>query len=109
MKLRHISVLAVVVLIAGCAGTIQFASISEAYKHYDEGDYEEALVLIQRAENASEMTPGQKAEFAFLKAQAYEGLGQADDAAILYTYIRDQHPSSEYGYRARRKLERTAP
>lgn len=88
-------------LSTGCAGTLQYASISEAYKSYERGKFEKTLVLASRAENARPMTRDQKAEIAYLKAQAFVGLGQAAKAKALYDYIEHEHASSQYAYLVR--------
>ena len=106
MKTRIASILILAGTITACAGTLQTASISEAYKKYEKDDFKGTLELISRAENAREMFPDQKAEMAYLKALAYEELGEDDLAKALYLYIDEQHPGSQHAYLAREKLDR---
>lgn len=107
MRMRLLGVLSLSLLATGCAGTIQTASISEAYKKYEKQDYKETLMLISRAENAQEMHAEQKAEMTYLKARTYEALGETGLARTLYEYLREQHPESQYGYLADRMLSAT--
>jgi len=90
--------------LVACAGTMQTASVLEAYKKYENQDYEQTLVLIKRAENAKETTKEMKAELTYLKAQTYENLGQIDLARTLYKYLSEQHSDSQYGYLASKKI-----
>lgn len=94
-----------VLLFAGCANTIQTASITEAYKEYEAQDYDAVLELISRAENVKETTPEMKAELTWLKAQSHEKSGRREYARTLYEYLRDQHSDSQYGYLASKRLQ----
>ncbi|MEM1152726.1 MAG: hypothetical protein AAGI44_01205 [Pseudomonadota bacterium] len=89
----------------GCAGLMQSASVMEAHKAYDEGEYQQTLVLITQAENARETTPEMQAELVYLKASSYEQLGQVAVASTLYEYLAAEHSDSQYGYLASSKLE----
>lgn len=91
-------------LLAGCAGTIQTASITEAYKKYNQQNYQATLEKLYLAENAKDMPAPQRAELAYLKAQAYEGLGEIERALTLYQYLAEQHADTQYGYHAARHL-----
>ena len=91
-------------LLTACAGMIQSASITEAYKKYEAQKYEQTLDLITRAENFKETTPEMKAELTYLKAQAHESLGQQKIANTLYEYLAEEHKASQYGYLASKKL-----
>ncbi len=103
MKLRRFSIAILALLSTACAGTMQYASISEAYKSYERGKFEKTLLLTSQAENARPMSRDQKAEMSYLKAQALEGLGRASQAAALYDYIEEQHASSPYAYLVRQR------
>ncbi len=103
----HIALpLAITCFLTACAGTLQIASISEAFKKYETDDFKGALEEIARAESAKEMSAEQKAGIAYLKARSYAGLGQTDRAQALLVYIQEQHPRSQYAYLARREVER---
>ena len=105
MKLPILTLLAATLPLAGCAGLIQTASVSEAYKHYERQQYGRTLELIVRAENAVETGAETRAELIYLKARAYEGLGESDIAIALYRYLAEQHAGSQYGYLASEQLK----
>ena len=104
MKLRALMLIAAALSLGACANLMQTASVSQAYKHYELQRYERTLELITRAENTGETTAETKAELTYLKARAYEGLGQSDIAIALYRYLAEQHASSQYGYLACEQL-----
>ncbi|MEH6456476.1 MAG: hypothetical protein V7749_09150 [Cocleimonas sp.] len=103
--MRKTLILCCVIFISACSSTIQTASISKAYKTYEANQFEQTLKHITRAENARETTSEQKAEYTYLKAQTYEGLGQNKNAVTLYEYLKENHSSSQYGHLASKKLE----
>jgi len=103
--MRTLFILFSAIFISACAGVIQTASISEAYKKYDDQQYTRTLELISRAENAKSITDETKAELTFLKANTYESLGQTYKAVALYNYLEEQHTKSQYSYLASKKLE----
>ena len=104
MTIWKVLILVFVIFLTACAGTIQSASISEAYKKFAAQEFEQTLVLISRAENFKETTPEMKAELSYLKAQTYESLEQQKLANTLYEYLAEEHRESQYGYLASKKL-----
>ena len=108
MKKRVAALVAIVCLSTGCAGTIQSASMIEAHKKYNQQDFEETLELISRAESAQTLSPQHVANLTYLKALTYEGLGEPQRAVILYEYLLEQHPGSQYAYMAEEQLRRHA-
>lgn len=104
MKLPILILLAATLSLGACAGLIRTASVSEAYKHYEQQQYKHTLELITRAEHADDISAETRAELTYLKARAYEGLGQSDIAIALYRYLAEQHASSQYGYLAFEQL-----
>ena len=106
MTMQKVLLLALTLFVAACAGTIQSASLSEAYKKYELQEFERTLELITMAENVKETTPEMKAELTYLKAQAHESLGQQKIAITLYEYLAEEHKDSQYGYLASKKLNK---
>lgn len=104
MKLPTIALLVATLSLVACASLIQTASISEAYKHYERQQYDRTLELISQAENAETMSIEAKAELTYLKAMAYEGLGEIETANTLYQFLAQEHSNSQYGYMAVKKL-----
>ncbi len=105
MKLKIALLLAATLSLGACAGLIQTASISEAYKHYDREQYKRTLELISQAENVDETPAEMKAELTYLKAQTYEKMGQEDIAITLYQYLVKEHGNSQYGHLAVKHLD----
>ena len=91
-------------MLTGCAGILQTGSLKDAYKNYNEENYEEAFNKIRLVENISEMTDELQAELTYLKARTYEQMGEKNEANALYQYLKDQHSVSQYGYLAAKNL-----
>ena len=104
--MQKVLLLALTLFVAGCVGTIQSVSLSEAYKKYELQEFERTLELITRAENVKQTTPEMKAKLTYLKAQTHESLGQQKIANTLYEYLAEEHKYSQYGYLARNKLNK---
>ncbi|MEM9621403.1 MAG: hypothetical protein AAF993_07120 [Pseudomonadota bacterium] len=109
MKTRLLTILVACVVLSACAGTLQTASMSEAYKQYHKGNFEKTLTLITQAENARPMDEDQRARMTYLKARTYAELGDFEMASVLYTYLLDQHADSQYAYLAREAMAAREP
>lgn len=70
--MKTIIIASLVLLITGCATTLQTGAISEAYKKYKAQNYEDTLKLISLANNVKETRPETRAELTYLNAQTYE-------------------------------------
>lgn len=102
--MKTLVIATVLLSLTGCSGVIQIGSVSEAYKSYERQKYQKTLTLISRAESLGTTTPRLEAKLTYLKAQTYEQMGEAETAATLYEYLRDQHSDSQYGYLAAKRL-----
>lgn len=100
MNTKTLAVLAFTLTTVACAGTMRMASVNEAFKKYEKQDYTATLKLIAQAESTGEMTVEQQVQLIYLKALAYEGLGDEALAASLFSHIAEQHPDSQYAYLA---------
>ena len=98
MQKKSIAALALSLTAIGCTSTMQVASVSEAFKKYDQQEYAATLKLINQAESAGELSDEQAARLTYLKALAYEGLGDTSMANTLFVYLSEQHPDSQYAY-----------
>lgn len=98
--MRKIMLVSVMVWLAGCASLIQTGSMSDAYKKLGEGDYAQTLRLLDQAETVKRTDVSTLAKIAYLKAQAYQGLGDDKKATSLYLYLMEQHSNSQWGYLA---------
>ena len=97
--------ISLVLLGFGCASTTPKDSIGLAYTNFQDGDYQNTLIHIAQVERGRKITDELKAELTYLKAQAYEGLGQRIKAEGLYEYLKEEHSNSQYGYLASKMLE----
>lgn len=91
-------------LTVGCASTAQKGALGLAYKNYQEGDFEEAVLWSSRAMGPNELPHARKAEVLFLKALSLEKLGRQYEAEAVFRFLSDGFPETEYGYRAKEKL-----
>ena len=98
-------VIVILVVISGCASQVQKGAIQLAYSNYEDRDYEDTLKYISQAENVRDTSAELKAELVYLKAQTYEKMGDYEKANSLYTYLKEQHKESQYGYLAAKRLE----
>ena len=103
--MKKILLLTSTLFLTACTGLLQSASLNEAYESYDRGEFEQTLELVTRAESIEQPHEALHAELTYLKAQAYEGLGRTGESRTLYEYLAIEHPHSQYGYLASRKLE----
>lgn len=106
MKIKILGALALGISAVACTGTIHVASVAEAYKHYEKSEYDKTVELISMAESTGKMTDSQKVQLIYLKALAYEKLGEDDVASSLFAYITQQHAGSQYAYLAQARLVR---
>ncbi|WP_417448509.1 tetratricopeptide repeat protein [Idiomarina abyssalis] len=103
--MKKIFVIALLLVISGCASQVQKGSIQLAYSNYEDRDYQDTLKYISQAENVRDTSQELKAELTFLKAQTYEKMGDYEKAQSLYLYLKEQHKESQYGYLASKRLE----
>lgn len=92
-------------LVTGCASAVQKGAIMNAYSSFEARNYENTIYNISMAENAQHVNPELKAELTYLKARTYEKMGEYEKANSLYTYLTEQHKSSQYGYLAKKRLD----
>lgn len=109
MHIRKIALIGFATLsLTACAGLMQNSSLAEAHKQYAKGNYSRTLRLIVEAEAVHPLTEVRRAEAAYLKARSYEAMGRLEEARLLYRYLRDQHPESEYTYLAENRANKEA-
>lgn len=104
MNTKTIAILALSLSAVACTGTMHMASVSEAFKKYEKQDYEATLKLVAQAESTGKMSEAQEAQLIYLKALAYDGLGDTGTANTLFAYVAEQHPQSHYAYLAAGRL-----
>ena len=89
----------------GCSRMALDRHLDEAYRHYDQGDCDQALLDLSRAERNSRSRRYIQPEISLLRGQCLERQGLFVDAAETYRFIIERFPASEYAYRARARLE----
>ena len=89
----------------GCSRMALDRHLDEAYRHYTEGDCEQALLDLSRAERNSRSRSYIQPEISLLRGQCLERQNLFVDAAQTYEFIVTRYPASEYAYRARARLE----
>ena len=91
--------------LAGCTRVSLDRHLDEAYRHYTEGDCDQALLDLSRAERNSRSRSYIQPEISLLRGQCLERQNLFVDAAQTYEFIISRYPASEYAYRARARLE----
>lgn len=91
--------------LAGCTRVSLDRHLDEAYRHYTEGNCEQALLDLSRAERNSRSRSYIQPEISLLRGQCLERQNLFVDAAQTYEFILSRYPASEYAYRARARLE----
>ena len=91
--------------LAGCSRMALDNHLNDAYRNYDQGNCEEALLDLSRAERTSRARRYVQPEISLLRGQCLERQNLFVDAAQTYQFIINQYPTSEYAYRARARLE----
>lgn len=89
----------------GCTRGALNSSLDKAYQHYNEGDCDQALLDLSRAERNSRSRSYIQPEISLLRGQCLERQSLFVDAAQTYEFIIGRYPASEYAYRARARLE----
>lgn len=103
--MRILITLAVLATLTGCTRVSLDRHLDEAYRHYDEGKCEEAMLDLSRAERNSRSRNYVQPEISLLRGQCLERQNLFVDAARTYEFIVARYPASEYAFRARARLE----
>ena len=100
--------LLIVILALGAAGCSRYSldhELNSAYRAYDKGDCESAILELSKAERSSRSRSYMQPEISLLRGQCLERQSLFLDAMHTYRFIIARYPSSEYAYRARARLE----
>jgi outer membrane protein assembly factor BamD (BamD/ComL family) len=103
--MRTLILLLTLASLAGCNRISLDRHLDEAYRHYTEGDCDQALLDLSRAERSSRSRSYMQPEISLLRGQCLERQNLFVDAAQTYEFIVTRYPASEYAYRARARLE----
>lgn len=89
----------------GCNSMSMDYHLDEAYKQYNAGDCDKAMLELSQAERKSRSRSYVQPEISLLRGQCLERENLFVDAAQTYQFIIARYPSSEYAYRARARLD----
>lgn len=103
--MRALIVLALAASTVGCTRWSMDHHLNNAYRAYDRGDCQRVMLELSQVDRTSRARPFIHPEVSLLRGQCLERQKLFLDAAQTYQYILAQHPSSEYAYRARARLE----
>lgn len=91
--------------LAGCSRMALDNHLNDAYRNYDQGNCEEALLDLSRAERTSRARRYVQPEISLLRGQCLERQALFVDAMQIYQFIVTNYPASEYAYRARARMD----
>lgn len=103
--MRTFIILALLIGLAGCTRWSLDHHLNNAYRAYDEGNCEEAMLELSMAERSSRSRSYMQPEISLLRGQCLERQSLFVDAAQTYHFIINRYPSSEYAFRAKARLE----
>lgn len=101
-------ILLIVLLALGAVGCNRFSfdhHLNSAYRAYDRGDCQAAMLDLSKAERRSRSRTYMQPEISLLRGQCLERQRLFIDAIQTYEFIISRYPTSEYAYRARARLE----
>ncbi|MHA6492714.1 tetratricopeptide repeat protein [Pseudomonas borbori] len=103
--MRALLLIVVALSVAGCNRVSLDHHLDSAYRAYELGDCDTAMLDLSKAERASRSRNYVQPEISLLRGQCLERQSLFPDAAQTYQYIIGRYPTSEYAYRARARLE----
>ncbi len=103
--MRIPSILLLALLASGCTRWTLDHHLNAAYRSYNRGNCEQALLDLSQAERLSRSRPAVQPEISLLRGQCLERQKLYLDAARTYDFIVTRYPASEYAYRAKARLD----
>ncbi|MBT8766142.1 tetratricopeptide repeat protein [Metapseudomonas boanensis] len=103
--MRTLILLAMLASMAGCTRWSLDHHLNNAYRAYEDGDCEDVMLELSKAERKSRSRQYLQPEISLLRGQCLERQSLFVDAAQTYHFIIARYPASEYAYRARARLE----
>lgn len=103
--MRLLSILLVLAVVSGCTRWSLDHHIDSAYRAYDHGNCETALLELSKAERASRSRRYLQPEISLLRGQCLERQRLYVDAAQTYHFIISAYPTTEYAFRAQARLD----
>src|SRR6218665_2323912 len=96
IPMRTLIMLLALTTLVGCTRVSLDRHLDEAYRHYDEGNCEQAILDLSRAERNSRARSYVQPEISMLRAQCLERQNLFVDATQVYKFIITRYPASEY-------------
>ncbi|MET1077894.1 MAG: tetratricopeptide repeat protein [Pseudomonas sp.] len=103
--MRMTLILALAFLLPGCTRWSLDQHMDNAYRSYDQGNCARVMLELSKAERKSRARRYLQPEISLLRGQCLERQKLYVDAAQTYEFILARYPDSEYGFRARARLE----
>ena len=103
--MRTLIILAVALVATGCTRVSLDHHLNNAYRAYNEGDCAQVALELSQAERKSRSRSYLQPEISLLRGQCLERQSLFVDAAQTYQFIIAHYPGSEYGFRAKARLE----
>ncbi|MGY4531173.1 outer membrane protein assembly factor BamD (BamD/ComL family) [Pseudomonas sp. TE3786] len=103
--MRILLILVMALSAVGCNSMSLDYHMDQAYKQYNAGDCDKAMLELSQAERKSRSRSYVQPEISLLRGQCLERENLFVDAAQTYQFIIARYPSSEYAYRARARLD----
>ncbi len=103
--MRTLLILTLALSAVGCTRWSLDHHLNSAYRAYDEGQCEQVMLELSQAERKSRSRSYLQPEISLLRGLCLERQNLYVDAAQTYQFIINRYPASEYGFRARARLE----
>ena len=103
--MRTLLILSLALSAAGCTRWSLDQHLNNAYLAYQQGECDEVMLELSRAERQSRSRSYLQPEISLLRGLCLERQSLFVDAAQTYEFIISRYPASEYGFRARARLE----
>jgi hypothetical protein len=98
--MKHALLIVSMFALTSCSSVVETTSGSTTNEALDRRSFEGEADMISHIEAVSEQNAEDIAELAYIKAQTLSAIGEIDDARVLYTFLVDEHRTTEFGYLA---------
>ncbi|UTW06884.1 tetratricopeptide repeat protein [Pseudomonas benzenivorans] len=103
--MRTLLILCLALSAGGCTRWSLDHHLNNAYRAYEQGECDEVMLELSQAERKSRSRSYLQPEISLLRGQCLERQSLFVDAAQTYQFIISHYPRSEYGFRAKARLE----
>ncbi|BAP43632.1 tetratricopeptide repeat protein [Pseudomonas sp. 21LCFQ02] len=106
--MRILMIIVLLAAVSGCTRWAMNSNLNSAYRAYDRGDCDSALLSLSKVDRQSRARRYVQPEVSMLRGQCLEKQKLYVDAAQTYLFIINQYPGNEYAFRARARLDTLA-